>query len=67
LSSDGYADQFGGKDNKKFMYRRFRYLLINIHKFDVEDQKSILDENLRNWMGDNPQVDDIMVIGFKPL
>jgi serine phosphatase RsbU (regulator of sigma subunit) len=67
LFSDGYVDQFGGKENKKFMYRRFRYLLLNIHKFDVRDQKSILDENLREWMGGTSQVDDIMIIGFKPL
>ena len=67
LFSDGYADQFGGVDNKKFMYRRFRYLLLNIHKFNAEDQKLILEENLNNWMGDNQQVDDIMVIGFKPI
>jgi serine phosphatase RsbU (regulator of sigma subunit) len=67
LFSDGYADQFGGRDNKKFMYRRLRYLLLNIHKFDVRDQKSILDENLITWMGSNNQVDDMMIIGFKPL
>ena len=67
LFSDGYADQFGGVDNKKFMYRRFRYLLLNIHKFNAEDQKMILEENLENWMGNLQQVDDIMVIGFKPL
>ena len=67
LSSDGYADQFGGTDNKKFMYRRFRYLLLNIHNFSVDDQKSVLEENLKNWMGLNQQVDDIMVIGFKPF
>ena len=65
LFSDGYADQFGGDDNKKFMYRRFRYLLLNIHKFNAADQKLILEENLENWMGDTQQVDDIMVIGFK--
>ena len=67
LFSDGYADQFGGNENKKFMYRRLRYLLLNIHEFDVKDQKSILDENLKAWMGANPQVDDVMIIGFKPL
>lgn len=67
LFSDGYADQFGGMENKKFMYRRLRYLFLNIHKFDVTDQKSILDENLRTWMETNSQVDDIMIIGFKPL
>lgn len=67
IFSDGYVDQFGGVDNKKFMYRRFKYLLMTIHKFPVADQKSILDENLRTWKGPNRQIDDIMVIGFKPL
>jgi serine phosphatase RsbU (regulator of sigma subunit) len=67
IFSDGYVDQFGGTDNKKFMYRRFRYLLNTIHRFPVNDQKSILDENIKTWMSGNPQIDDIMVIGFKPL
>ena len=67
LFSDGYVDQFGGEERKKFMYRRFRHLLLTIHRFPVEDQKSILDENLKSWMGDTSQVDDIMVLGFKPL
>lgn len=67
MFSDGYVDQFGGEENKKFMYRRFRYLLLNIHNFPFADQKAILDENLRTWMGKNQQVDDILVLGFKPL
>lgn len=67
IFSDGYVDQFGGAENKKFMYRRFRYLLLTIHGFHVNDQKSILEENIRTWMGPNEQVDDIMVIGFRPL
>ncbi|HAM10767.1 MAG: hypothetical protein A2X03_17175 [Bacteroidetes bacterium GWA2_40_15] len=67
MFSDGYVDQFGGKDNKKFMYRRLRYLLLTIHRFDVLDQKLILEENLRTWMGTNTQVDDMLIIGFRPL
>ena len=67
IFSDGYVDQFGGSENKKFMYRRFRYLLLTIHRFPMNDQKSILDENIKTWMGRNVQVDDIMVIGFRPL
>ena len=67
IFSDGYVDQFGGAENKKFMYRRFRYLLLTIHNFPVNDQKAILEENIRTWMGSNEQVDDIMVIGFRPL
>lgn len=67
IFSDGYVDQFGGSENKKFMYRRFRYLLLNIHNFPMNDQKAILDENIKTWMGRNVQVDDVMVIGFRPL
>lgn len=67
LFSDGYIDQFGGSENKKFMYRRFRYLLTTINRFPVNDQKSVLEENIRTWMGETPQLDDMMVIGFKPL
>ncbi|MBA4321890.1 MAG: hypothetical protein C0408_03635 [Odoribacter sp.] len=67
LFSDGYVDQFGGAENRKFMYRRFRYLLMTIHRFSVDDQKSILDGNIKTWMGNTSQVDDILVMGFKPL
>jgi serine phosphatase RsbU (regulator of sigma subunit) len=67
LFSDGYVDQFGGAENKKFMYRRFRHLLTTIHRFPMQDQKSIIVDNINTWMAGNAQVDDIMVIGFKPL
>lgn len=67
IFSDGYVDQFGGMENKKFMYRRFRYLLLNIHSFPFSDQKAIIEENIRNWMGRHGQVDDMLVIGFRPL
>jgi serine phosphatase RsbU (regulator of sigma subunit) len=67
IFSDGYVDQFGGNENKKFMYRRFRYLLTTIHRFPVKDQKAILEENIRTWMAGNQQLDDMMVLGFKPL
>jgi serine phosphatase RsbU (regulator of sigma subunit) len=67
IFSDGYVDQFGGAENRKFMYRRFRYLLLTIHRFPMKDQKSILEENIKTWIGRNEQIDDIMVIGFRPL
>jgi serine phosphatase RsbU (regulator of sigma subunit) len=67
IFSDGYIDQFGGSENKKFMYRRFRYLLTRIHSFPVDDQKSILDDNIKTWMSGKQQLDDMMVLGFKPL
>lgn len=67
MFSDGYADQFGGPDNKKFMYRRFRHLLLTIHNFPIEEQKTILRDSIEVWAKDWEQVDDIMVIGVKPF
>lgn len=67
MFTDGYADQFGGPREKKFMYRRFRHLLLTIHKLTLDQQKTILEETIENWMGKVDQIDDILVIGFKPL
>ena len=67
IFSDGYVDQFGGAENKKFMYRRFRYLLMSISNYPFNDQKAILEDNIKTWMGANEQVDDMMVIGFRPM
>ncbi|HEX3010089.1 MAG TPA: two-component regulator propeller domain-containing protein [Bacteroidales bacterium] len=66
LFSDGYADQFGGPEGKKFKYRRFRHLLLTIHKFPMEEQQQLLEERLESWKGNLEQVDDILIIGIKP-
>jgi len=65
LFSDGYADQFGGPENKKFMYRRLRHLLVTISKFPMDDQRRILEETIVAWMADTDQIDDMMVLGFR--
>lgn len=67
IFSDGFADQFGGKEGKKYKYRRFRYLLLNVHKLPMPEQKKRIEEAFENWKGTYDQVDDVMVIGFKPL
>lgn len=67
LFSDGYADQFGGPDNKKFMYRRLRHILLTISKYPLSDQERILDETIKSWMDDGDQIDDMMILGVKPF
>ena len=65
IFSDGYADQFGGPKGKKMMYKKFRDTLIaNSHK-DLSVQKDLLRDHLSDWMGNEEQVDDIIVIGVK--
>jgi serine phosphatase RsbU (regulator of sigma subunit) len=65
LFSDGYVDQFGGSDGKKYKYRPFRNLLLNICKLSMEKQKKALAGNIDDWRGDLPQLDDMTVLGFR--
>ncbi len=67
IFSDGYTDQFGGLNRKKFKFRRFRNLLISIHKLPLDIQKQKLHESFLEWKLDYEQIDDILIIGFKPL
>tara|TARA_R110002072_G_scaffold282761_1_gene445845 strand:- start:69375 stop:71501 length:2127 start_codon:yes stop_codon:yes gene_type:complete len=65
IFTDGFADQFGGGRNKKYNYRRFRELLLKHSQLSMEIQKSILEKELIEWMGEEEQVDDVLVIGVR--
>ena len=68
MFSDGYPDQFGGPEGKKFKYRRFRHMLMTIHKLPMAEQLQKLEENMKEWMGGvNEQIDDQTVIGVRPV
>jgi serine phosphatase RsbU (regulator of sigma subunit) len=66
MFTDGYVDQFGGPEGKKFKYRRFRHLLLTIHKMSMKEQRTSLDKSIASWMINHEQIDDILVIGVKP-
>ena len=63
--SDGYADQFGGPDQKKFMVKQLKNLLTDIHELEMEKQRDILENTFLEWKGKNPQIDDILILGVK--
>ncbi|MCE3259368.1 MAG: Response regulator containing a CheY-like receiver domain and a domain protein [Bacteroidetes bacterium] len=65
IFTDGYADQFGGEKDKKMGSARFKELLLRIHTSGVTDQEKVLLSEHLKWKGDNEQVDDMLVIGFK--
>lgn len=65
LFSDGYADQFGGPQNKKFKRQPFKDLLISIQDKPMEKQKDIIELEHNQWKGLCPQTDDVTVIGIK--
>lgn len=66
MFSDGFVDQFGGPEQKKFKHRRFKQILLNIHKLPDRDQRMILNQKHNEWKQHNEQTDDISVIGFEP-
>lgn len=65
IFSDGFVDQFGGPDGRKFLATNFKKLLLENHQEHLTDQKQILENTFENWRGEFKQLDDILVIGFK--
>jgi serine phosphatase RsbU (regulator of sigma subunit) len=65
LFTDGYTDQFGGENVKKFNRQRFRNLLLSLTDMPMNKQKNELSFSFDNWKGQQEQVDDICVIGVR--
>ena len=63
MYSDGYYDQFGGPKNKSMGSTRFKEMLSNAVK-ENKLKTSHFKEGFFNWMGDNEQIDDVLVMGF---
>ncbi len=66
MFSDGYADQFGGSDGRKFMLKRMKETFHSIWEKPMPEQKEILYKIHMEWRGDeNEQVDDVLIVGFR--
>lgn len=65
LFSDGFPDQFGGPNNKKYKYSNIKSLLLKIYKLDMKTQKNIFQEEFKSWKGNYSQIDDVMMIGIQ--
>lgn len=65
MFTDGFADQFGGPENKKFNTTQFKNLLLNIHTMDMGMQKQAIEQTIKKWKGDFKQTDDMLVIGLR--
>jgi len=65
LFTDGYHSQFGGSQNQKLMIKRFKEYLLEAQSLSMDEQSVFLDHKLKAWMGSNPQIDDILVLGIK--
>lgn len=65
IFSDGYADQFGGKDKKKFLKENFKSLILEVSSLPMDQQRDKLTETIFEWKGKLEQIDDILVMGVK--
>lgn len=65
ITTDGYADQFGGEKDSKFMMKRFKKLLLENHELPFTKQHEALERNINQWRGECYQVDDMCMLGFE--
>jgi serine phosphatase RsbU (regulator of sigma subunit) len=65
MFSDGYADQFGGPNEKKYKYATLKAFLLDIHKLPMAKQKLKLEKEFNDWKGVNTQIDDVLILGLK--
>jgi len=65
LATDGFADQFGSIERKKFLSKNFKNLLLKIKDYPMKEQEKILSKKLENWKKGYQQLDDILVLGVK--
>ncbi len=65
LFSDGYADQFGGPEGKKFRYKKMREMFLAHANQSLEEQYAVVENTMREWMKTEEQVDDMILIGIR--
>jgi len=65
LFTDGYADQMGGDRDRRFMMRRLKSVLYDIHTMECSAQKENLLKSYEEWKGSMFQTDDILIIGIQ--
>lgn len=65
MFSDGFYDQLGGVNMRKYLSRNFKNTLLRISEYPMEKQQAILEHTFDNWKSSVPQTDDVLVIGMK--
>jgi serine phosphatase RsbU (regulator of sigma subunit) len=63
--TDGYADQFGGPQGKKFMRKNLTKALLEIHALPMDEQRLRLQQRFTEWQGKLEQLDDVLITGIR--
>lgn len=65
LGTDGFVDQYGGENKKKYGKKEFKQFLLSIAHKSMETQQVNLESEFRRWKGERQQIDDVLVVGLK--
>lgn len=65
MTTDGFYDQFGGPLKRKYMRKRFMGLLERYSTIPMNEQSALLAKEMDDWMGDESQTDDVLVVGVE--
>jgi len=65
FSSDGFPDQFGGQDGRKFGPKKVREIIEQVHTLSMQQAMAVFDEQWEGWRGATKQTDDVLLIGIK--
>ncbi len=65
MFTDGYPDQFGGEQGKKFKVKNVKQLLLQMSAHELEKQHELLNEYFESWRGNLEQIDDVLMVGIR--
>jgi PAS domain S-box-containing protein len=65
FSSDGFPDQFGGPEGRKFGPKKTREIIERVHKLPMGEAVKVFDQEWEGWRGEQKQTDDVLLIGIK--
>ncbi len=65
IFTDGYPDQFGGDNGKKFKYKQLKELALSVNQLPMQEQKMRLAETFDKWKGELQQIDDVLIMGIR--
>jgi serine phosphatase RsbU (regulator of sigma subunit) len=69
LITDGFSDQFGGPDYRKFMAKNFKELIAKSASLPIIQQGLEIDKAFKLWKNykenDYEQIDDVTVMGIE--
>lgn len=65
LFSDGFQDQLGGPNDKKYLTKCFREFVDDSSALPLDEQGDAIVEEFLQWKGDEEQTDDVLIIGLE--